>query len=86
VKHFEDLWEEAEKLSVISSSTMEEIISNLQKDIENLSSNEDKNYIIGRMLFNITRISYKYNINVYSSLIEAMNDFRFSLLEQEENE
>lgn len=86
MKHFEDLWEEAEKLSASSPSSLEEIITQIQKDINDFLLSEDKSFLLGKIVFNLTQISYKNNINVYASLIEAMNDFRSSILEQEENE
>lgn len=86
MKHFEELWEEAEKLSASSSFSINEIIIELVKDLKNLVLSDNKNYLMGKIIFNLACISYKYNINVYTALVDSINDFRSSQLELEENE
>jgi len=84
VKHFEELWEEAEVVS--SKIAIENIGVKLHSEIDRLMldevSMEEKGNIFGKVLFLLCRLSLKDNINTFAALlketqnnkIESMND------------
>ena len=68
MKHFEDIWEEAE--SLIEEVDNPESIAKIKEllvDIENPET-------IGKILFELAGISKKYNINVAASLQLAIDN------------
>jgi len=84
IKHFEQLWEEAEQLSVKVFETKDkdviQLITDLLEDYRNLIDSElpqevvvslRKRYI-GEIVFWITLISAKHNIDVYGALMEEI--------------
>lgn len=90
-EHFENLWEQAEKISESFYDGKEweiyDIIAELQENLVFLriaDKNKDKISffnLLGKMLFNITFISKKYNINTYSVLKEHMEDIKIEMLD-----
>ena len=68
MKHFENVWEEAE---LIDNSNSEEAISsailklNLYKS---LSDKESKEHLFGEILFDLAKLSKSENINVFKCL------------------
>lgn len=86
IKHFEDLWCEAEKLSkelnplASTASILDEIMLkiNLYKSLDdnsNISAEEKqktKEFILGEILLSFTNLSYTDDINVFKSLQMAI--------------
>lgn len=83
IKHFEDLWNEAELIAqddVINSTSsqiLDELISKLslyrafemnEKLISSYNLDELKEKCFGEILFAFTKLSSKDNINAYSAL------------------
>lgn len=76
MKHFENLWEEAES---INDSDLESAINELVLKCQLLSSINDEesfNILYGDILFTLTKISKIKNINVYKYLLKSINDRR----------
>lgn len=88
MKHFEQLWEEAEQLSAQDVKSFN-LISKLDQISGLIHSLEvdaiDPEIIFGEILFVLCQISSHYNINAYTALLQAMNDYKSSQLEAEEN-
>jgi hypothetical protein len=85
IVHFEHLWDKCEKNhDNISSDEINSIISELELKInlyKSLNNNENfseedlkkiKSRMFGEILFTLTKISLKENINVYVSLKDAL--------------
>lgn len=82
--HFEELWELCEQVHKEDNSSFESIIDelllkiNVLKVIEQRTeiSQEDKNqarsHLIGEILFILTNLSLKYNINVFEVLHKTL--------------
>lgn len=82
--HFEDLWEECEKLhqgsnSIDVSTIIDELLMKLKlyKMLDNKIQTEDqqlaKSRLLGEILLTITKISLTDNINVFNALVTAYN-------------
>lgn len=82
--HFEDLWEQCEKLHQESNSTdvsiiIDELLMKLKlyKMLDDKIKTEDqllaKSRLLGEILLTITKISLKDNINVFDALATAYN-------------
>lgn len=85
MKHFEELWEESEKLhkDVISSSNTSELINelimkinvykviDLKTDIPNEERQKIKSRTFGEILLTLTQMSLKDDINVFDALNTA---------------
>ncbi len=82
ILHFEDLWEESEKLHQDINNTdvsviIDEILMKLKlyKILNDKIKTEDqqkaKSRLLGEILFTITKLSLKDNINVFESLAIA---------------
>jgi hypothetical protein len=82
--HFEDLWEQCEKLHQESNSTdvsiiIDELLMKLKlyKMLDDKIKTEDqllaKSRLLGEILLTITKISLKDNINVFDALVTAYN-------------
>lgn len=68
MKHFENVWEEAE---LIDPSTTEEAISSAVLKLNlysSLSDKESKEHLFGEILFDLAKISKAENINVFKCL------------------
>lgn len=85
MKHFETLWEEAEKChsSYISKSTTSSIVEevslklNLYNSVENSGiptedKEKTKSHIFGEILLSLTQLSLKDNVNSYKALQTAI--------------
>jgi phage-related tail protein len=82
IKHFETLWEEAEKLSekMYGGTATEELVKLISESLTNyfettqLDSKEIadslKNKHMGEIVFMITALSLRDNVNVYAALQE----------------
>lgn len=82
--HFEDLWEQCEKLHQESNSNdvsiiIDELLMKLKlyKMLDDKIKTEDqllaKSRLLGEILLTITKISLKDNINVFDALVTAYN-------------
>lgn len=84
-KHFEHLWEESENLSnsIYKEETTDKVISeiiSLLNDFKEIDSSDNpieikksvKNRYVGEIVFLLTALSYKDNINVYAALKEEL--------------
>jgi hypothetical protein len=71
--HFEELWEKSESLH--KSSDLESLYTELVLKVDlykKLGINKDaKDKMLGEILFTLTGISFKENIDVFKSLYEA---------------
>jgi len=84
ILHFEQLWEQAEQLSVKAFAAQDkgviELITSLLEDYRNLIDSELPQEVvvslrkrcIGEIVFWLTVISAKDNINVYGALMEEI--------------
>lgn len=90
--HFENLWEAAEKIAsnkygkLNDNEIMNELTLSitayekaLTTDLSDDIRNEFKKRILGHMVFIMTAISAKENINVYAVLKEEMDIMEFDL-------
>jgi hypothetical protein len=82
-KHFEHLWEEAELVSSkVSKQSKEEVIQSIlalleeYKAIENEATRLRK---FGEILFKLSELSLKDNINVYNALLLNIKYFNIAL-------
>lgn len=79
IKHFEELWTDAEKISADRKRSKNNIISNLQialddyLKLEGISSTEIKEALqlkkMGEILFMIAELSRTDNVNTYKALL-----------------
>jgi hypothetical protein len=89
MKHFETVWEESEELSTkIRTDDYEIILNNIKIDLEILRSceKEEQAETIGRILFEISALSKKFNINVYSALSTAMEEAKIDFYSLQEEQ
>ncbi len=94
-KHFEDLWEDAEKIhqeindGESSSSLIDELIAKLSiykviDQNEKITADEKaklKSNTFGKILASLTNLSLKDNVNTYLSLKSAIDDLKIEALE-----
>lgn len=73
--HFEDLWEEAEKLSTYTEISKSQII-------DLLNSIEQHPECFGDILFLLAKLSKSLNINVAAALQNKINDVKIDLYEE----
>lgn len=92
-QHFEHIWENAEKISKdhfdSKNWTVKDVIADIQEDLLFLKMYDSaKDSVaftnrLGDIIFAITYLSQKYNINTYTLLKEAMLDAKIDLLDPE---
>lgn len=88
VKHFENLWEESEHTTFLSEIHKDDIFSSLEESLKELKqseSKEDNIHLIGTILYFISALSKKYDINVYDALLRKMQDEKIELFEKNSN-
>lgn len=85
-KHFEDLWNKSEEIAIhihkdISSTDVLDHVKVLIENYQDLLTNEAipnevvaslKNRYLGEIVFLLTTISARDNVNVYASLMEEL--------------
>ncbi len=95
MKHFEELWTEAENLhqeindGTSAGALVDELILKLtvykvldQNDqIPEDEKAKLKSHTFGKVLALLTNLSLKNNVNVYGSLLSAINDLKLDALE-----
>jgi hypothetical protein len=90
--HFEDLWEKSENFikNNFSDETLDDIFNALnmqlylykeldKKEISNEERIKVKSHLLGEVIFTITKISLKDNIDVFESLLTALKDHKNSI-------
>lgn len=90
-EHFENLWEKAE---VVSESYYDkkgweayDVISELQENLvllrmyDKIKDRVKFEEMVGKVLFNTTYISKKYNVNTYIALKDATEDIKIEMLD-----
>lgn len=91
IKHFENLYEEAEQLSekereaISHDELITRLISNIKlfDDILYISTAERQGEVFGQIMFNICSLSKRYNVNAYEALQNAMNKVRAEIMDHE---
>jgi hypothetical protein len=73
MKHFEDTWEEAEKIT--KTIPLNERIDNINNLLSIYKNNNDP-IIIGEVLFEIAGITKQYNINIDAALNQVLDDIK----------
>lgn len=101
VKHFEDLWEKSEKIAEKyydnlnpghNTFDIKGVIGEIQENLIYLNlavKNNDTDghkYIIGKILFNMTFLSKKLNVNTYAVLKDLIEDIKIDMLELDNND
>ena len=81
MKHFENLWEEAENVAekYVDKNTLNAL--KLNSKLEKLND-EDRIQLIGNIIFELCFLTKKYDINSWAALEEVMNDCKTELLEE----
>jgi len=83
--HFEDLWESAEKVAAQSygESSVGELINTIKSNLMLLRNDnvDTQGYLIGKILFDLSYLSQKINVNVYGALHEVVEDVKTDILE-----
>ena len=83
-KHFEQLWEEAERVAVeLYPGTSQEKIDNIIKACQELRVNDDQN-VFGRLLFWMCAFSQQENINSYTALVDYLQEIKEISLQEPE--
>lgn len=82
VKHFEELWEEAEQVS--SKKEIPDIQQQLHTEIDKLFSKEDLGYSFGRILYLLCYLSLKWNVNTFAALLKETQDHKLDSMEDED--
>lgn len=91
IKHFEQLWEEAEKFveEVYHHFDIGDDIRDHLNYLDDHISGSclcDKEYHMGQLLLKICYLSKKLDVNIFTALQDALNDARINLLEVEDDE
>lgn len=98
MKHFEDIWNEAEELTKNSNEKLPDIINDIKDSLEDLkykTSTKDnvilstllpEHNLLGDILFDLAKISKKININVYLALKDAIDEEKINILEKNEED
>ena len=84
MKHFEELWENGELLSIQTDTTdisikIEEICKSLNLLLMDINS-ADQQRNFGKILFKLCGISYKLNINTFSALLLEIQNQRVEMM------
>lgn len=88
--HFENLWEQVEKISITQVKDEREILGKIAGNLDEIrdiykaanQSNDEKliqgmkSKAIGRLIFNLTALSAKEKIDVYAALKDQFDTFR----------
>lgn len=83
MKHFEQLWEESEKIaySNYNNFTIDEIIQECLEQLKLIKVSKTE-HDFGQLLLKITYLSYIFNINAYSALEAAILDEKIAQLDE----
>ncbi|TRO55588.1 hypothetical protein E2P64_06820 [Candidatus Bathyarchaeota archaeon] len=93
MKHFEDVWVEAERISSElyneeddannSAYVIEENARQLQYQVEEAPNVEIMTELVGELLFRLTRVCKEFNINSWTALEKATNDAKIDLYDED---
>tara|TARA_Y100000310_G_C20388999_1_gene671861 strand:+ start:433 stop:726 length:294 start_codon:yes stop_codon:yes gene_type:complete len=96
MKHFEDVWNEAERISSETKSVENAVggvinhSNDLRKHYERAKSEDgDEDDVkqmaayVGALLFDLTRVCKEFNINSWTELEKAVNDAKIDLYDEE---
>lgn len=83
MKHFEELWESAEKVTSDLKLELAASISGAMAHLEMLKGcpNNMYDYHMGMLIFNICSISRILNVNTYTALQKIITDKKSELLD-----
>lgn len=83
IKHFENLWEDAEKLTGSLEQDLASSISGAAAHLEMMKNCPTNmyDYHVGMLLFNICSISRILNVNTYTALQKMITDKKAEMLE-----
>jgi hypothetical protein len=81
--HMEDLWEQAEQLSLTDHSGVQATISEISTILDKLKDKSDDVVVefFGHLLFSMCALSNKLDINSFVALREAIEDAQEALLD-----
>jgi hypothetical protein len=86
MKHFEQLWEEAELVAAqyyVDKSSIEDIgYSAIAIGCDDSLSIEEKEELLGKVIFGLCLLSKKFNINSYTALRSAIDNAKIEMLEE----
>lgn len=82
IKHFEELWEETEKVS--SKEEIPDIQQQLHTEIDKLFSKEDLGSSFGRILYLLCNLSFKWNVNTFAALLRENQNNKMDFMEYED--
>jgi len=87
MKHFEDLWVESEEYTKLYyNDPVNLVIEKVKIQLDSLINCNDQNKkieIIGKILLDISFISQKLNIDVYSALKKEIEELKIELFDPE---
>lgn len=88
IKHFESLWEDAERAAkdYCKEFNLDEtkIVELIEKNIHNLvEGGQDKGYSFGLALFFMCAASEKFQLNSYAALQKSVQDMKTLILESQ---
>ena len=86
MKHFEQLWEEAEVVAAqyyANKSSLEDIGYNaISIDCDDNLSPEEMEELLGKVILGLCLLSKKFNINSYTALRSAIDNAKIEMLEE----
>jgi len=84
IRHFENLWEEAEKTlkEYLDTEIDKKLYLSIFENLINADNKEEAEKIFGRALLILCYISEKYNINSWVALEQAITEFKIDMLEE----
>lgn len=85
MKHFEELWEESEKVAVEFIASPEDAIKKII-ELTGSINHSNKNDNIGLILLNLCYLSAKLDVNTYLALYDQMMDAKVHLLESDSDD
>lgn len=80
-RHFENIWVEAEKYS---DGDVASIVSKLKLELDHLNEDSPEDQLtesFGLVLFLLTNLSKKFNVNVAAALQQAIDDYKIDSME-----
>ena len=88
VKHFEELWEEAESVanqSPYGDDFADEARIQLHSEIDELchenNSHENRSKSFGKILYLLCYLSFKWNVNTFVALLKETQDRKIDLMD-----
>lgn len=88
MKHFEEFWNEAEKIADQLNQIDTVHRSNIIVNVDKFSKETDEKaraILIGHILFDLCALTSKYNINSAAALKHVMEEYKAKLLDPDED-